>query len=296
MGQRHLEFSPINLERQQEYRKALHACPQLAASDFAFANIWGWAEHYGLEWAFADDLVWLRQTKPEPVCWAPVGPWDQHDWPNCGGMPEARHFTRVPEYLAGRWKATLGDRIAISDLRGHWDYVYSVSELVELSGNKFHKKKNLLNQFLKNYNAEYRVMDANCVEEVLEMQSDWFSWYEEQHPSEALQAENRAIIRVLTAFDEIGGLTGATLRVNGKIMAYTVAEPIPGDALVIHFEKADIRFKGAYQAINQMFLAHEGNGYAYVNREQDLDDEGLRKAKLSYNPTRLLKKFEAILA
>ena len=296
MGHRHLEFSPITLDRQKEYAAALRACPQLVTSDFAFANIWGWAEHYGLQWAFADDLVWLRQTRPEPICWAPIGPWDRHDWTRCCCMPEAHSFTRVPEYLALLWRQALGERVTLTEIRGHWDYVYAVPELIDLAGNRFHKKKNLLNQFLKNYEFEYRALDANCVEEVLEMQADWFSWYEEQHPSEALVAENRAIIRVLTAFDDIGGLTGATLRVNGKIMAYTVAEPLGLDAVVIHFEKADTRFKGAYQAINQLFLANEARKYTYVNREQDLDDEGLRKAKLSYNPALMLKKFKAHLA
>ena len=188
-----------------------------------------------------------------------------------------------------------GNSILIEENRDHWDYVYSVEELIALKGKKFHKKKNLLNQFKKGYDYQYEPMGPECVEEVLEMQDEWFKWYEENNPSEALKAENHAITRVLHNIDQIEGLTGATLRVEGKVIAYTVAEPLCEDSLVIHFEKGDIRFKGVYQAVNQMFLENDGAEYTNVNREQDLGDPGLRKAKLSYNPSFFLKKFNARL-
>ncbi|WP_243546502.1 DUF2156 domain-containing protein [Pseudodesulfovibrio tunisiensis] len=288
-----LTFEPLSLDRQEEYRAALNGCPQLVTSDFALANIWGWAEYYKLEWAFHKGLVFIRQNYPTPAYWAPVGAWDDYDWTDCKAMLDAASFTRVPEHLAGLWAKAFGPRMEITENRDHWDYVYSVEEMVALKGNKFHKKKNLLNQFKKKYDYQYEPMGPECVEEVLEMQDEWYKWYEEHNPSEALKAENRAITRVLHNFDQIDNLTGATLRIDGKVIAYTVAEPLCGDTMVIHFEKGDVRFKGVYQAINQMFLENEAGKHAYVNREQDLGDEGLRKAKLSYNPVFFLKKFEA---
>ena len=65
-----------------------------------------------------------------------------------------------------------------------------------------------------------------------------------------------------------------------------------GDTIVIHFEKGDTRFKGIYQAINKHFLAAQENRFTFVNREQDLGDEGLRKAKLSYNPVTFMQKYD----
>jgi uncharacterized protein len=106
-----------------------------------------------------------------------------------------------------------------------------------------------------------------------------------------LEAENTAIERVLKEWDRIPGLMGGALEVESEIVAYTVAEALTSDTVVIHFEKGDTRLKGVYQAINNLFLADAATGFEYVNREQDLDDEGLRKAKLSYNPIRFLKKF-----
>jgi len=290
-----LEFEPICLKRQKEYHEALEGCPQLMTSDFSFANVFGWAEHYGLEWAFHKGLCFVRQTRPETVYWAPIGPWERYDWRDCKAMEEAGKFIRVPEALTRLWSVAYGNNILIEENRDHWDYVYDVEELIALKGKKFHKKKNLLNQFKKNYDYQYEPMGPECVEEVLEMQDEWFKWYEENNPSEALEAENHAITRVLHNIDQIEGLTGATLRVDGKVIAYTVAEPLCENSLVIHFEKGNIHFKGVYQAINQMFLENNGAEYANVNREQDLGDPGLRKAKLSYNPSFFLKKFNASL-
>ncbi|QJB57837.1 phosphatidylglycerol lysyltransferase domain-containing protein [Pseudodesulfovibrio sp. zrk46] len=290
-----LEFETVSLERQDEYHKALTGCPQLLTSDFSFANVYGWADHYGLEWAFHGELCFIRQTKPETVYWAPVGPWEKYDWAGCNAMRESARFTRVPEALARLWSVSFGNNILLEENRGHWDYVYSVEELIALKGKKFHKKKNLLNQFKKNYLYEYEPMAPECVEEVLEMQDEWYKWYEENNPSDALKAENHAITRVLHNIDQIEGLMGATLRVEGKVIAYTVAEPLCDDSLVIHFEKGDIRYKGVYQAINQMFLENNAAEFINVNREQDLGDEGLRKAKMSYNPSFFMKKFEATI-
>lgn len=291
-----LEFAPITLDRQKEYHAALTGCPQLLTSDFSFANVFGWSEHYGLEWAFHKDMCFIRQTRPQTVYWAPVGPWEKYDWAKCCAMRESKRFTRVPEDLARLWQTAYGDDIDITENRDHWDYIYSVEELISLTGKKFHKKKNLLNQFVKGYEYRYESMGPECVEEVLEMQDEWYKWYEENNPSDALKAENHAITRVLHNFDQITGLMGATLRVEGKVIAYTVAEPLCEDSIVIHFEKGDIRYKGVYQAINQMFLENDAAEFTNVNREQDLGDPGLRKAKTSYNPSFFLKKYEAELA
>ena len=291
-----LDFSPITLDRQKEYHDCLSGCPQLMTSDFSFANVYGWADHYKLEWAFHNGLAFIRQNAHETIYWAPVGPWDDYNWAQCKAMRETSRFTRVPEDLANLWREAYGDSIAIDENRDHWDYIYSVEELIALKGKKFHKKKNLLNQFQKHADFKYDTMGPECVEEVLEMQAEWFNWYEENNPSEALKAENHAITRVLHNFDQIDGLMGATLRVGGKVIAYTVAEPLCEDSLVIHFEKGDIRHKGVYQAINQMFLLNDAAEFTNVNREQDLGDEGLRKAKLSYNPVFFLKKYEAVIS
>ncbi len=281
-------FEEISLARREEYLERLARCPQ-KVSDYSFGNLWGWAEEYGLRWRFGESHVWILQTKPIEVFWAPVGPWMDVDWNDCPCLSEGLDFIRVPERLCEIFNEAMPDRVRTEDSRDHADYVYSVPELVELRGNRFHKKKNLLKQFLKTYDYEYKPLTPDCVEETLELQRQWFSWRDPEE-SGALVAENQAIVRVLQNWDRIPGLMGGAIRIEGVMIAYTVAEALTPDMLVIHFEKGQPGFKGVYQAINQMFLADAGTGYSLVDREQDLGDPGLRKAKMSYNPCMFLKK------
>ena len=77
-----LNFEPINLHKQYEYLEHFDRCSQ-KASDCSVVNLWGWAEEYGLYWAWSDKLVWIKQTVPEELYWAPVGLWDSIDWKKC---------------------------------------------------------------------------------------------------------------------------------------------------------------------------------------------------------------------
>lgn len=295
-----LIFEPITLDRKDEYMERL-AQSKTKSSDFSFTNIWGWADEYGLEWAWTKNLVWIRQSTtvgseiPVVRYWAPIGNWENVDWTQCPYMKQTRTFHRVPERLLEIWNEKIGGRVSAEEDRGQWDYIYDVQELSELRGKKFHKKKNLVNQFKKLYTYTYEPMTADCVEAVLEMQEEWCMW-RECEDSQSLLAENDAIRRVLEQWDEIPSLLGGSIQIDGKVIAYTVAEAINGDTVVIHFEKGKTDYKGVYQAINNFFMKEEGSRFTYVNREQDLDDEGLRKAKMSYNPVAFAKKFIVELA
>jgi uncharacterized protein len=291
-----LNFEPISLEKQAEYSNYFSKCPQ-KSSDYSFVNLWGWSKEYGLEWAWTDKLVWIRQTIPEIRYWAPMGSWDGIDWKSCFNEfsgTQAR-FIRIPEKLLRAWKENYGDHIKIEDERGNWDYIYSVSELIELAGKRFHKKKNLLNQFRKNYAFQYIPFDSEMIDMAMSMQRDWCTW-RDCESSEALAAENNAISRILNNWKNLNGLVGGAIIVNESMAAYTVAESLSKDMLLIHFEKGNPDFKGIYQAINQIFLERSGQNHELVNREQDLGNEGLRKAKLSYHPVDFLKKYRVTLS
>jgi hypothetical protein len=285
-----LRFEPISLDRQKEYLDLLAACPQVA-SDYSFLNLWAWAEDYGLRWAWQEEMVWIQQTRPQAALWAPVGPWAAVDWKSL--LPSVQNdggaFIRVPEQLAEIWRERFGERVVVAPERGHWDYLYALSDLVDLPGNRFHNKKNLLNQFLKSYEFTYMDFGPKLIEQAMAMQEDWCTW-RDCETSDLLAAENSAILRVLDHWDAFERILGGALFVENIIVAYTLAEPLTTDTLVIHFEKGCPAYKGAYQAINQIFLARSASAYRFVNREQDLGSEGLRKAKLSYNPVDFLRK------
>ncbi len=287
-----LQFEPVTIDKLQDYLELFQRCTQ-KASDYSFVNLWGWADEYGLMWAWEENLVWIKQTKPETLFWAPIGLWKDKDWKNIleAKFSEPAVFIRIPEDLMSIWYNCGYSTMIIEEARGHWDYLYSVEELVELKGNRFHKKKNLLSQFKKTYKYDYIPLDQNMADKALSMQDDWCAW-RDCEASETLSSENRVIEKVLKAWHELPDLKGGAVMSDGKIAGYTVAEKLSDDTLLIHFEKGNQDYKGAYQAINQMFLENNRNGFKMVNREQDLDDEGLRNAKLSYNPVGFLKKYK----
>jgi hypothetical protein len=290
-----LSFEPISLDKQNDYLQLLGRCPQIA-SDYSFLNLWAWAQDYGLHWAWQENLVWIKQTRPDRLFWAPVGPWDLIDWQRLfGGHTASRaDFIRVPQKLVESWRAAVGDAAAVVEERGHWDYLYTVADLIQLKGKRYHKKKNLLNQFIKKYDYTYLDFGPELIEQALGMQEDWCTW-RDCESSEVLSAENKAIARILGDWRHFNGIQGGAITVDGAMVAYTVAEKLTPDSIVIHFEKGDTRFKGIYQAINQMFLANSAAHFARVNREQDLNDEGLRKAKLSYYPVDFISKYRVTL-
>ena len=288
-----ITFRPISLDGQAEYNRLLALCSQ-KPSDYSFVNLWGWGREYGLEWCFFDEFVLTRQTFPHTLYWAPVGNWQNAHWRELqASLPRDTCFIRIPEELKIIWEQTL-DGLQVEECREHWDYLYDVAELTELKGRKFHNKKNLLNQFLRDHDAQFVLLDEKTVECALALQTDWFLWRNTEN-DQTLDAENRAIIKVMHDWSRLGGLIGGGLVVDDKMIAYTIAEALDDASIVIHFEKGCPNFKGVYQAINQIFLAQCCQGFKVVNREQDLGDDGLRKAKLSYNPLGFLKKYKVCM-
>jgi hypothetical protein len=290
-----LNFEPISLDMQDKYLEYYSEFPQ-KASDYSFVNLWGWAEVYGLCWAWSDRMVWIKQTIPNEVFWAPVAQWSETDWNLCFDkyFNSTADFLRVPEDLTVLWKEKVGNRIVIEESRGHWDYLYDVNELTQLGGRRFHNKKNLLNQFIKKYDFQFVPLDMKMIDMAMSMQENWCTWHDCES-FDALAAENLAISRVLSSWQKLKALTGGAILVDRQMVAYTIAEPLSDDVLVIHFEKGNVDYKGVYQALNQMFLEYFGQNFKIVNREQDLGDAGLRKAKLSYNPSDFLKKYRVTL-
>jgi hypothetical protein len=286
-------FAAVTLDDEKTYNEFLARCPQ-KASDYSFVNLWGWRDQYGLERILLPDCILIRQQHPTPAYWGPVGHWPTIDWDRVRSTVQSDcRFIRVPETLA-RTMVEACPHVQMHEHRDHWDYLYSVQELTTLSGNRFHKKKNLLNQFLRRYEYTYVRLDKHNVEKALTLQTEWMLWRNDESDS-TLEAENKAIVRVMHDWERLDAVFGAGLEVEGRMVAYTIAEPLSSDTVVIHFEKGCPNYKGVYQAINNLFLANDCRDFTWVNREQDLGDQGLRKAKLSYNPSDYLKKFELVM-
>ncbi len=284
-----MNFEPISLNREADYTKRFERCSQVA-SDYTFVNLWGWADEYDLSWAWDDQFVWIRQGGTNPCYWAPVGEWSGVDWLACLKIFKGENkFIRVPEKLANIWRKELDGYCSVMESREHWDYLYSSRELIELAGNRFHSKKNLFSQFRSKYNYQYVAMEKSMVAKTLSMQEDWCVW-KNCEASAGLIAENIVIERILQEWDNFEKIVGGIILIEGDVAAFTVGELVRPDTMVIHFEKGLGKYKGIYQAINKLFLEANPNAHV-VNREQDLGNLGLRKSKLSYNPTSFVEKF-----
>ncbi|MBW1893007.1 MAG: DUF2156 domain-containing protein, partial [Deltaproteobacteria bacterium] len=285
-----LNFQKISLDRQVEYNSYLSRCSQ-KASDYSFVNLWGWAEEHGLHWAWTENFVWIMQTKPAVCNWPPVGAWEKVDWKLLFNkhVTVPAHFVRIPSELCRTWKDQ-EVKMTIEESRGDWDYICNRHELAELKGNRFHKKKNLVNRFKNKHDYRYAHFTDEMVDQALGMQQDWCEW-RDCESVDSLSAENRVIPRVLRSWNKLQRMTGGAITVNNNLVAYTIAEYIDDETILIHFEKGNTDYRGVYQAINQMFLEQIKEEFKQVNRMQDLDDEGLRKAKLSYRPIGFLKKY-----
>ncbi len=289
-----LNFKPLSLEVQGDYNALFDLCPG-RTSDYTFVNIWAWSDDRQYEMALAYDMFWPRTGGSSPALWAPVGDWVSADWEAIlpGLFPEGAEFERVPEELALLWADRFGDRVTMEDQRSEWEYIYSVEELINLRGNRFHKKKNLWRQFYRGYDSAYRELGAADADDILEMQQLWCEW-KNCDDVPGFRAENHAIYRVLKNWDHFPELICGAIYVGENMVAYSVGEPMGDDMTVIHFEKGLADYKGVYQAINQTFLEKSCSRFEWVNREQDMGQEGLRQAKESYNPVKFLKKYRVI--
>ena len=136
-----LDLEPIELDRQVEYNSHFAACSE-KASDYSFVNLRGWAEEYGLFWAWTDELVWIKQTRPHVAYWAPVGAWESIDWHECFRkyLSNEELFVRVPENLLKCWKRDMEKRLAVEESRGHWDYLYSSRNSLSLKATVITRK------------------------------------------------------------------------------------------------------------------------------------------------------------
>ena len=287
------DFKPIELEDKGVLEDYLRRHPPLA-SEYTFTNLFAWKDAYRYALArYGEGLLIRKRTGTEMSLLQPLVPGDALEAVRaglaylCANTPQPR-LERLGEDFIACLPAEHAD-FTVAEERDNFDYLYSVQEMIELAGQKFHDKKNLLNQFEKRYHYTYTPLTQELADECLKFQHEWC--VEKRCESiEGLDQENCAARLMLRYFDRLGLLGGAML-LDGQLAAYTLGELLNPETLVIHVEKGRSGVTGIYQAINREFLRHIAQHFSFVNREQDLGLEGLRKAKLSYHPVQLIKKY-----
>ena len=278
------EFCELSLE----HRAFLHPMFQQLAegiSEFTFSNLYLFrlAHQYRIA-RLPDELyVFFGKDGAEPFFMLPFG------------LPEPPLLEKLFDELHTAKSVTEKQAAKLSELgyiltedRDNFDYLYSRADMAYLPGRKFHKKKNRVNTFIKNYEYEGEPLLEEHLDQALAILETWVGQREEP-------GDYQAAREGLEKMWELQ-LCGGIYYVESEPVAYSLGEELAhSTSFVIHFEKAvqTEKYRGIYQFVNQAFATILPDFYDTINREQDLGDSGLRQAKESYNPVGFVKKYRA---
>ena len=198
-----------------------------------------------------------------------------------GVLPQRLEF--LEKHFKGRYTSEL--------FRMGADYIYDAESLKTLKGKKYQSKRNFANGFRRNNNWTFEPITENSIAECVAMNDEWCKrngcdenfWKSSEFCAVRIALNNYSAL----------GLDGGLLRVDGKVIAFTVGEKANSDTLIVHIEKALTDYRGAYQAMSQEFLSYidKKTSFTLVNREDDSGDENLRKAKMEYHPIEIKEKY-----
>lgn len=286
-----LNFRPISFE-DKDWISSYYKQRNCPAAQYTFAATFIWSAGYPVDVCEDDGYFFMRYTGRTYQC--PIGFGREEGLKNalkkledhCRQNGGQLLLHNVPEEEREMLLRIYGDRAVLRDSRDEYEYIYDRQALADLPGKKYHGKKGHIRRFMET-DWRYEPLTAGNIPDALLMHSGWCKLNDCGRNPE-LCCEGKAVRRAMQYFEELG-LKGALLYQDDEPVAYTVGEPTGSDTFAVHFEKAYSFVQGAYPAINQMFVQHEMGGYAFVNREEDTGDEGLRKAKLSYKPVKLLE-------
>jgi uncharacterized protein len=286
-----LEFKKLTLEDKSVFDKYFSKS-NIDISEYTFTNLFVWRNYRNVEFAeFNGGLVLLAIYENEKYFLPPIG-FDNFkdivsfllDFGVVNNM--ANSIRRVCEPKA---EILRDSGLKLVEDPDNFDYVYESYELAHLKGRKYSSKRNFITSFFSDFNFEYKRYDDKYLHDCLNLTEFWIS--KKDANDKSLYNEYLAIKELLLNYSKLDAL-GSVLLIDGKVEAFAFGEKLNNDTFVIHFEKANPELKGIYQTINKLFVEKEVvDKYQYVNREQDLGIPGIKKAKESYFPVKMIKKY-----
>lgn len=290
-----MEFITPSLESLDLLRQHLQY-NNYQACELSLANNIMWSQFYGTGFIIVENMLVFgvkKGDKLERVSF-PFGMGDEKkafdtlvEYFDNEGIPFKMYLVSEESYE--KISAWYPGVFSVKYDRDNADYLYVRESLDKLSGKKLHGKRNHINKFLEMHpDYEYERINSTNKDECMLLEEAWLAEVSGDG-EESRSFEREAIGFALNHMDELG-LKGALIRVDGEVCAFTIGEPLTRDTFVIHFEKAKASIQGSYPLINREFVRRELSDYTYVNREEDMGIPGLRYAKSTYQPTRLIYK------
>jgi len=294
-----LNFTAVKPADKQLYEPYLRYCAERGC-EYSFANMYLWGRQKAT--FHEGNLAFFSQFYRKSVYKFPLG---ENLKPTLDAIIADSRERGIPcriTCLTAKDKELLEalypEQFYFQPDRDSYDYVYSVDALADLKGKKLQRKRNHCNRFWDAYpEATVEPITVDNTPQVEKMLEDWYAAKLAADPTASFYLEQAAIRRALQSREELG-MEGLVLRHEGKIIAMTMGSALSDDTFDIHFEKAADGYDGAYAAINREFaryLREKHPQVQWLNREDDIGLEGLRKAKLSYCPDRLIEKWWACL-
>lgn len=282
-----MKWEPLNLKHKPLLQNALREYP-LTLSDYTFTNFWIWNIHRHYQIASIDNFVCLRFVEGGSFMYLyPIGAGQRKTIvEKLMKLDTDFRMRAIPEEGLSELQEL---SLHIKAEEDHFDYIYAYDDLLYLSGDQFQAKRNFIHQFENRYVYHYQEITPSFIPSIIEAEKIWFNEHSDSSPGRIL--EHEAVLLALQDFSVLEVFGGALL-VDRKVVAFSIAEYLTKDMLVIHLEKALKEYKGGYAMINQQVLKHS-SPVTFVNREEDLGLDNLIKVKQSYHPVRLEKKFLA---
>ena len=285
-----LKFKKTEIEDIEVFKKYIGFSGELSCES-AFVNLLVWQSAYNNMWAEEDGQLIIKSGKGEDSSYRlPFG----DDF--IKGIQLIREYSgeKYPDFWAqegkrlDNFKAHFGDKYIFEESRDAFDYIYLRSDLADLSGKKYHSKRNHISAFSKKHDWVFKPITPDNTADVKLCAEKWYKENADKK-DKYLRCEKRGIYTILDNM-ELLGVRGGAIYVGGDVVAFTLGSRISDEIFDIHIEKALPDYAEGYTVINREF-ARTLTEYKYINREDDMGLEGLRKAKLSYKPAILLKKY-----
>lgn len=290
-----IPFRPIRLAEKDAYNKILRNCTERGC-EYSFSNLFLWGRQEAA--MLGGYLALFSHFNGRTVYPFPVGSGDIQPVLDAliADSRERGIPLRLTSMLAEDWQELdrlYPGRFQFHHSRASHDYVYALEELAELRGRKYQQKRNHIHRFFEACpDCTVRVLDADTLPQAWEMITAWYAHRAQEDPLSDFQMERVALSRAVRWFSELD-MDGIALYSGGKPVAVTMGSFLSDTVFDVQFEKADETVPGAYAAVNQSFARYLREKYAalvYLNREDDMGLEGLRKAKLSYHPHHMVEK------
>jgi hypothetical protein len=281
-----MDWTPLSLQHKPAIEKTFYLSP-IRLSTYTFTNLWMWNDYRQYQIAYIDGFLCIKfDDEGKQKYLYPMGHGDLFSTIKLlAEQSKAPFFMRgIPEDGYEKIKSFPGK---LTPEEEHFDYIYSYQDLLELAGNRYQAKRNLIHQFENHYQFQYHPISTELIPHIIDMETQWFK--DHLPATETMLQEHQGALKVLNDLDQLNILGGALL-VDNQVAAYTIAEYMSSEMLVIHIEKALPSYKGAYPMINQQFLQNISN-VNFVNREEDLGILNLAKVKDSYHPIFLNKSY-----